>query len=526
MTNSIDEIEDADTILIIGSNTSETHPIIGYEVRKAKSKGAALIVIDPRRIDLAEVADLYLQLKPGTNEALLNGFLNVILDENLVDKRFIDLRTEGFEQVAEAVKKYYPAYVEKITGVPADKIVQGARLYANANNATILYAMGITQHTKGTDSVHALSNLVLATGNIGKPSSGLNPLRGQNNVQGACDMGALPDVITGYQKVNDHDVIDKFSDAWGVPLSNEIGLTVTEIFDAILNDKVKFMYIMGENPVLSDANIKHVEDALRKIDFLVVQDIFMTETAKYADVILPAASFAEKEGTFTNTERRVQLLRQAITPPGEAKPDWVIIQALAHNLNLPWNYNTSKDVFDEISELTPSYGGINYKRLDEVGGLQWPCPNKEHEGTKFLHQNSFSRGKGLFKVVEYSPLIEEADEDYPFLLTTGRSLYQYHTGSMTRRVEGLDAFGSEELVMVNINDAKNLDIISGDLIKMSSRRGMIKVKVEVTDVVPPGVVFMTFHYHEAPANLLTSAILDPVAKTPEYKACPVRIEKV
>lgn len=526
MTNSIGEIEDARALFIIGSNTTETHPVIGYRVRMARRKGAALIVADPRKIELAEQADVFLQLRPGTNEALINGMVNVIVNEGLADEHFIKERTEGFEEMAAAVKKYNPEYVAEITGVPAEEIRKAARLYAEAESAAILYTMGVTQHTKGTNTVFAIANLAMVTGNIGKPSSGVNPLRGQNNVQGACDMGALPNVLTGYQRVDNKDSLAKFEQNWGVKLNPKPGLTVTEIFDGILKGQIKVLYIMGENPALSDADLNHVLEALEKVDFLVVQDIFLTETARYADVVLPAAAFAEKSGTFTNSERRVQLVRQAIRPPGEARPDWVILQDLALELGLNWNYRGPEDIFREIASLTPSYAGISYHRLEREGGLQWPCPHPEHPGTPYLHGGGFVRGKGLFTPVEYVPPAEQPDEEYPFVLTTGRDLYHYHTGSMTRRSPGIALFRTEERVQVNRTDAEKLGIKDGDMIRVASRRGEVKARAHVTDIVPPGVVFMTFHYHEAAVNLLTSHAVDPIAKIPELKVSAVKVEKL
>ncbi len=526
MTNSIAEIENAEALFIIGSNTTETHPVIGYRVKMAKSKGASLIVVDPRRIDLAEYADLFLQLRPGTNEALLNGIIHVIIQEKLADKKYIREKTEGYAQMALAIQKYTPEYVEEITGVPAEDIRRAARLYAGAESAAILYTMGITQHIKGTNSVLAVANLAMVCGNVGKPYSGVNPLRGQNNVQGACDMGALPNVFTGYQRIDDRNVLNKFRRAWGTKLSSQPGLTVTEIIDGILQDKIKALYVMGENPALSDANLNHVLEALGKIDFMVVQDIFMTETAAFADVVLPAAAFAEKQGTFTNTERRVQLVRQAVTPPGKTKPDWLILQELASKLNIKWSYENPEEIFREIARLTPSYAGISYGRLEKEGGLQWPCPSDDHPGTPYLHKEKFSRGKGLFTPVEYRPSAEEPDEQYPLILTTGRSLFHYHTGTMTRRSAGIDAFRPEEMVQISKDDAARMGISEGDMVEVASRRGKLKAKATVTEQVPAGVVFMTFHFHEAAANLLTINEVDPVSKIPEFKVCAVKVEKI
>lgn len=511
---------------MIGSNTTETHPVIGYRIKTAKRNGASLIVADPRQIDLVDYADVFLQLRPGTNEALLNGLIHVIISEGLADEQFIRERTEGFAEMAAVVQKYTPEHVGKITGVAAEDIRKAARLYAGTESGAILYTMGITQHTTGTDSVLAVANLAMVTGNMGKPSSGVNPLRGQNNVQGACDMGALPNVFTAYQRVEERGARAKFGRAWGARLNSRPGLTVTEIFDAISAGKIKFLYIMGENPAISDANLHHVQEALEKVEFLVVQDIFLTETAAYADVVLPAAAFAEKQGTFTNTERRVQMVRQAVNPPGEAKPDWLILCELARRLGLDWHYATSGDIFIEIARLTPSYAGISYQRLEEEGGLQWPCPDAGHPGTPYLHQNKFVRGKGLFTPVEYQPPAEEPDEDYPLLLTTGRSLYHYHTGTMTRRTGGIAPFRPEEMAQVSKEDAANMGIEDGDLVKISSRRGYVQVRIKVTELVPQGVVFMTFHFHESAVNLLTSSAVDPVAKIPEFKVCAVKMEKL
>lgn len=526
MTNSIGDIAKADVFFIIGSNTTETHPVIGYRIRKARREGASLIVADPRRIELAEQAAAFLQLRPGTNEALVNGMINVIINEGLQDQDFINERTEGFTEMAAAVQKYTPEYVTEITNVPAEEIRKAARIYAKAENAAILYTMGVTQHTSGTATVLAIANLAMLTGNIGKPFSGVNPLRGQNNVQGSCDMGALPVVYTGYQQVANADARAKFSAAWGVELNPNPGLTVSEIMEGAMEGKVKALYVMGENPALTDANIHHVEDALDKLEFLVVQDIFLTETAEKADVVLPAAAFAEKDGTFVNTERRVQLVRQAVAAPGEARADWEIIMELAQKLGFDWNYSSAKEIFGEIATVTPSYGGISYERLEQEGGLQWPCPAADHPGTPFLHGAAFTRGKGMFTPVEYTPAAEMTDEDYPLVLTTGRNLYHYHAGSMTHRSKWIEVFSPEERAQLNPDDAARLGIGDGDTVKVSSRRGELRTKVKVTEMVPPGVVFMTFHYKNTAVNVLTNDKLDPVSKTPELKVCAVKVETV
>jgi len=525
MTNTIEDIAEAQVILVIGSNTTEAHPIIGYQMKKAvRENGAKLIVADPRRIRLVDYADVWLGLKPGTNVALLNGLMNVILSEDLVDRDFIAARTEGFEELEAILPKYTPEAVEKITGVAADDIRKAARLYASAERASICYTMGITQHTSGTDGVLAIANLAMMTGNIGKRGAGVNPLRGQNNVQGACDMGGLPNVFTGYQGVADDAARAKFESDWGVVLSSKPGLTLSEMMEKAGRGEIKAMYIMGENPVLSDPDISHVKEALKKLDLLVVQDIFLTETAELADVVLPSASFAEKDGTFVNTERRVQKVRKATEPPGEAKPDWQIISEIALALRYPMKYNSAEEVMEEIRRLTPSYAGITYDRIDE-GGLHWPCPAEDHPGTPILHTKEFTRGKGLFHAVDYRSPAEEPDGEYPLILTTGRSLWQYHTGTMTRRSDALNSLAPKSWVEINPADAKAYGISDGEEVVLTSRRGCLTSTAIVTDGIKQGVVFMPFHYAESAANVLTNTAVDPIAKIPELKVCAVRMEK-
>lgn len=526
MTNSIHEIGGADLIFVIGSNTSEAHPIIGLQINKALRRGAKLIVADPRRIELAEKAHWYLPLKPGTNIALINGMINVIIAEDLYDKEFVAERTEGFEEMKASVAKYTPEYVEEITGVPADLIREAARAYATTEKAMILYTMGITQHNTGTANVWALANLVMLTGHVGKPHTGLNPLRGQNNVQGACDMGGLPNVFPAYQPVTDPAAQEKFARLWGVDdLPAKPGLTVGEMMDAAAEGKIKAMYIMGENPMLSDPDLGHVEHALKNLEFLVVQDIFLTETARLAHVVLPAATFAEKDGTFTNTERRVQRVRKAIEPVGNSRPDWQIIAEIATRMGYPMTYSSAEEIFAEIRQAAPSYAGITYERL-EKGGLQWPCPSEDHPGTPILHVGKFTRGKGKFHVVEYLPPAETPDAEYPFILTTGRRLQHYHTGTMTRRAKVLEEVYPEEHLEIHPDDACRLGIASGDLVRVTSRRGSITIKALVTERVTPGVVFTSFHFRENPINRLTVTDRDPVAKIPQLKACAVKVEKV
>jgi formate dehydrogenase alpha subunit len=525
MTNSIKEIGDAACILAIGTNTTDTHPVIGLEIKKAVNKGGKLIVGNPREIRLTQFADVWLRNKPGTDVALINGMAKVIVDEGLADKAFIEARCENFDAFRDSLKTFDLDFVEKTTGVPKTKVVEAARLYATTKPAAILYTMGITQHTHGTDNVMALANLAMLTGNIGKPSSGVNPLRGQNNVQGACDMGALPNVYTGYQNVADPNVKQKFEAAWGAKLSDKVGLAVTEMINAAHAGKIKALYIVGENPPMSEADTTHTLEALRKLDFLVVQDIFQTETTQEADVILPAVSFAEKEGTFTNTERRVQRVRKAVETVGDAKLDWWITAEIAKRMGAKgFDYKNEEEIMTEINRLTPSYAGITYARLDK-GGIQWPCPNVEHPGTPILHTTQFSRGKGHFVPIAYRPSVELPDADYPFVLTTGRSLFHYHTGTMTRKVKGLNDILGEGKVDINPKDAQTLGIINGEVIKVTSRRGSVAAKANVTEVTSEGVVFMNFHFAENCANILTNSALDPVAKIPEYKVCAVRIEK-
>ena len=526
MTNSIKELADASAIYLTGSNTTENHPIIALEIKKAVTKnGAKLIVADPREIELVKYATLWLRQRPGTDVALFNGLMNVIINEGLEDKEFIAQRTEGYEEMKKTVLKYTPEVVEKITGVPAEDIRKAARIYATAPTVSLIYSMGITQHTTGTDNVLSTANISMITGNVGKESTGVNPLRGQSNVQGACDLGALPNVYSGYQKVIDPQVKEKFSKAWGAELPDKVGLTVVEILNAAYEGKIKGVFIMAENPAMSDPDLNHVREALKKTEFLVVSDIFITETAELADVVLPGVTIAEKDGTITNTERRVQKIRKAIEPVGEAKPEWQIICELAKKMGYNMSYSSPAEIMEEIASLTPIYGGMFYNRLDN-GGLQWPCLNANHPGTKYLHKDKFSRGKGKFTAVEFKEAAELPDEEYPLLLTTGRVLYHFHTGTITRRSKGLNEIYPEALVEINPQDAEELKIKDEEFVEVTSRRGKIKAKAKVTEKSGKGVVFISFHFHEAAANLLTNAALDPVSKIPEYKVCAIKVEKI
>jgi len=522
-TNSLDELDQARVFFVIGSNTTETHPVIAFKMQQAQKKGARIIVADPRRTEIAEKADLYLQHLPGTDVALLNGMLHVIIEEKLFDEEFITDRTEGFEILREAVQKYNGEYVEAITGVPAADIAEAARLYATSGQSAILYAMGITQHTTGTDNVQSIANLALATGNVGREHTGVYPLRGQNNVQGACDMGALPGYYTGYQRVDNESVRAKFEEAWGVKLPSNPGISVMEMIDQAVAGNLKALYIVGENPMMSNPDLAFVEKGLSNLEFLIVQDIFLTETAKLADVVLPGCTFAEKTGTFVNTERRVQLFYQAVSPAGESLPDWEIISRVSTAMGYKMEYKNAAEIMDEIARLTPSYGGIRYDRLGEAG-LQWPCPDENHPGTVYLHREKFTRGRGKFRFAVFVPPAELPDEEYPLIFVTGRHLYHYHTGTMTRRSYGLETARPQAYVEINPSTAENIGVKDGDEVRITSRRGSITIRVMITERVPGKIVFVPFHYKEAAANLLTNPAYDPQAEIPELKVCAARVE--
>lgn len=526
MTNSIPEVEWADCFFVIGSNTIEQHPLIGSRILKAKENGAKLIVVDPRRTPLVDFADVYLQLKPGSDIALLNGMMHFIISLGLADTDFISSRTEGFEDLKAKVMEYPPERVCQITGIEPADLEAAARIYGEAERGMLIYCMGITQHTCGTDNVRSCANLAMLTGNIGKESTGVNPLRGQNNVQGACDMGALPDLYSGYQSVQDEKARNSFEGAWETRLPTSPGLTVTEMIDAADQGALKAMYVVGENPSLSDPDIDHVRKSLSSLDFLVVQDIFLSETAQLAHVVLPACSFAEREGTFTATDRRVQRIRKAIDPVEDSRPDWLIITQLAQRIGAKgFDYHSPEDIMAEIARLTPIYAGISYERLDDGKVLAWPCPTKEHPGTKLLHSEIFTRGKGRFFPVDYREPAELPDEEFPFILTTGRVLFQYHTGTMSRRIAALEREASTGFVEINPEDAEVLSVNHGEKVKVKSRRGEIEIEAFITDRVPRGVTFIPFHFAECPANKLTTRSLDPEAKIPEFKVCAVQVYK-
>lgn len=547
MTNSISEIRDADCIFITGSNTAESHPVISYEVVRAAKRGAQVIIVDPRRIPLVKQASLFLQVKPGTDIYVFLAMMHTIIREGWADEAFIAERTEGYEAFKAVVEEYTPERAALMSGVPAGQIELAARIYALGErvdgpsvyedirgHSTILYAMGITQRSNGTDMVMTLANLAMLCGQVGQPSTGVNPLRGQANVQGACDLGCLVNVFPGYQRVTDDEKRLALAQAWEVEeLPGQVGLTIVEAMHAVAEGKIKAAYVMGENPMMSDPNTSHVEQALRDLDFLVVQDIFPSETAQLAHVILPAASSLEKHGSITNTERRVQLIEPVLPAPGEARPDWQITAEIAARYDQKiganrqpeyWHYPSAAAIFEELVTVTPIYAGMSVDRL-RGEGLQWPCPDAGHPGTSILHVGKFSRGLGKFNPVRANDPAEQPDDQYPLILTTGRVLYHYHTGTMTRRSEPLDWIEPQGYVEVNAQDAAAIGVEDGEAVVVKSRRGQVHTRIKYSEDVPPGTVFLAFHWREAPANMLTQDFkLDPVAKIPEYKICAVRLE--
>jgi formate dehydrogenase major subunit len=528
MTNDIPSIKHSDVIFIIGSDTTAAHPIIGSHIKQAvRHGGARLIVADPKRIDIADHAELYLAHRPGTDVMLLNGVMQQIIKHGWYDQDYIDERVDGFDTLLQEVMS--PSYsldkVELVTGVKAEDIFAMARLIGTAERTAVYYSMGITQHTTGHDNVRSIANLQLLCGNIGIEGGGINPLRGQSNVQGACDMGALPNNLPGYQKVYNPLVRKKFEMEWDVAeLPAESGLTLTEIIDGACNREVRGLYVMGENPVLSDPNQAHVIEGLEALDFLVVQDIFLTETAQYADVVLPSCSFAEKSGHFTNTERRVQRINPAVKPPGEAKEDWAIIQMLANAMGSDWNYQSVVDITNEIARVTPQYGGLRWENIT-LNGVQWPSNKNNPDGTRIMHQTQFTRGRGQMEAIPFRYAAELPDEEYPLVLTTGRILEQFHTGTMTRKTKGLDNLAGPR-AMISVHDAEALNINNGQMLKVSTRRGEIEIAAFVTKRMQKGVVFIPFHFVESPVNRLTTTATDPHAKIPEFKVAAVKVEPV
>ncbi len=522
MTNSIGEIRDADFLFVIGSNTTEAHPIIGMEMKQAVLRGATLVVADPRSIWLTSMAKRHLKLMPGTDVWLLNAMAHVIVEEKLYDATFVEENTEGFEKVCEAVKSYTPEKAEEFTGVSAEDIRATAREYATTPKAGIYYTLGITEHTHGTDNVYALSNLVLMTGHLGHASTGLNPLRGQNNVQGANDAGASPVFYPGYQRVDDPDAQAKYEDSWGVPLSGEPGLNLNQMMKRVGSD-IKGLFVMGEDIVLSEPDVSHLEEGLNHIDFVVLQDIFLNETARYADVVFPAACFAEKDGVFTNSERRVQLVRKALDPPGQARADWEILVHLANACGASWKYESPSQIYAEMVKDAPKFAGISHERIEREGGIQWPCTSPDDPGTQYLHKGKILRGRGLFQAVEYKPSKEQPDQEYSLVLSTGRTLYHYNAATQTRRSPGLVAKQPEAFVEIHPYDARQRNVKDGDMVEVRSRRGAIPCRALLSRQVRPGCIWIPFHFAEARANLLTTGEGDCLTGTAEYKVCAAEV---
>ena len=533
MTNTITDITtESDTILLVGSNPEEAHPVLGMQIRKAVETGTKLIVVDPRDIGLAKHADIHLKLNPGTNVAFSNGMANIIIKEGLIDWDFISKRTEleQFHEYAKMVSAYTPERVAAICGIAAEDLIAAARMYATAKAAPIIYCLGVTEHSTGTEGVMSLSNLAMICGKIGRPGCGVNPIRGQNNVQGACDMGAQPTDFTGYQKVANPEVIKKFEDAWGVKLNPKVGTKATECFPKMIEGEIKGLFIFGEDPIRTDPDTNHVIRALNSLEFLVVDDLFMTETAKYADVILPGISFAEKEGTFSNTERRVQRVRKVVEPLAGAKPDTWIFTEIMRRMGYEQPHLTPAEIMDEIASVTPSFGGISHERLDSLSvggrGLQWPCPNAEHPGTPIMHVGTFSRELGTYSIAEYRESVELPDDEYPLMLSTGRILYHYNACAMTDKTEGINEIAGSSFIEINTADAQKLGIADGDRVKVASRRAEIESVARVSNKTNPGQTWMPFHFQDGNANWLTNAALDNIAKAPEYKVCAIKVSRV
>jgi predicted molibdopterin-dependent oxidoreductase YjgC len=529
MTNSTGEIRDADFLFVIGSNTSEAHPIIAMEMKRAVQRGATLVVADPRAIWMTSIAEKHLQIRPGSDVWLLNAMAHVIVEEDLVDRAFIDERTEGFEAVREAVARYSPEAAEEITGVSAADIRWTARSYATTEKAGIYYTLGITEHSHGTDNVYALANLVLMTGHLGKPSSGLNPLRGQNNVQGANDAGATPIFYPGYQRVDDPEVRAKYERAWGTSLSPDPGMNLNVMMKAV-GKQIRGLFVMGEDIVVSEPNVSRLEAGMNDLDFLVIQEPFLNETTRFADVIFPSAVYAEKDGVFTNSERRVQKVRKAVEPPGQARADWQILTEFARACGATWSYAGAAEIYAEMAEHAPKFAGIRHERIEAerpfgLSGIQWPCPDEHHPGTPYLHEGGVLRGKGLFQAVEYRPPMELADEQYGLLLSTGRTLYHYNAATQTRRETGLTLKQPEPFVEIHPSDAKRRGIETDDFVDVSTRRGRIRVRAIVSRQVRPGCIWIPLHFPEARANLLTNDAGDRVTGTAEYKVCAAEVEK-
>ena len=527
MTNPIHDItHDVDCILLVGSNPEEAHPVVGMQIRKAVKNGARLIVVDPREIGLAKQADIHLKIRPGTNVAFANGMMHVMIKEDLIDHDYINENAENFDELKSVVEKYTPEKVGEICHIDPDCLIEAARMYATADKAPIIYCLGVTEHSTGTEGVMCMSDMAVLWGKIGKSGCGVNPLRGQNNVQGACDMGALPTDYPGYQKVDNDEIRQKFENAWGIKLNPKPGLKATEVFPAAIEGKIKGLYICGEDPVVSDPDTHHIIKALESLEFFVIQELFMTKTAQYADVILPGVSYAEKEGTFTNTERRVQRIRKAVEPVGEARLDTDIIIDLMNAMGYEQKKLTSAQIMDEVASVTPSFGGISHERLDGGESLQWPCRDKDKPGTPIMHAGHPVRGRALLYAVDYKESQELPDEEYPFILMTGRILYQYNAAAMTSRSKGLMDIAGEGFIEINYKDADRLMISNGERISVKSRRGEITATAHVGRKVSQGETWMPFHFEDSPVNVITNGALDEFARIPEYKVCAVSIGKL
>ncbi len=528
MTNSFADYAKTKMIILIGTNITEAHPVAATFVKDAVLAGAKLIVIDPRRTDMVDFTDMFIQLKVGSDVALINALMNVLITENLYDKKYVDSCTEGFEELKKKVMEYTPEKAAKISGISADTIRELARKIASVKPAMLMYTLGITEHICGVNNVMSCANLQMLLGNVGVECGGVNPQRGQNNVQGACDMGALPNVFPGYQQVANADARAKFEKAWNVKsLPDKPGMMMPTMMENLKTGKVKAFYVFGENLANTEPDIHHVENCLKAAEFLVCQDIFPTETTRFAHVILPAAAWSENDGTFASSERRVNRVRTASVPPGDAKPNWWIFKELAKRFGHEWTSNSAQEIWDnEVSVLAPSMAGIKYARL-ENDGLQWPCPSADHPGTPTLHKGGkFTRGLGMLKAIDYIPPAEVPDKEYPFVLSTGRRLYHYHTRTQTGRSQGINELLGEETADISAADAEARGIADGERISVKSRRGEVVVKARVTKEVPPGMVWMAFHFRENCANWLTNPVYDPITQTAEYKACAVRIDKL
>lgn len=531
MTNGFDSIKEADYIFCIGSNNMEAHPLFGRKLIQAQKNGAKLVVLDPRYTPTAKIADEYVQFKTGTDVALMNGMIKVIIDNDLQDDEFIKNRTKGFDELKETVQKYNLETVSEITHIAPEIIEELAIEYAKADKAAIVYSLGITEHSHGADNVMSTANLAMLTGNIGREGTGVNPLRGQNNVQGACDMGALPSDYVGYRKVADQETTDWFNEYYGTNLPAKPGLTLVEMMNAAHAGDLKVLYIHGEDPVLSDADIKHTKEALANLDMLIVQELFMTDTAQCADVVLPAAGWGEQEGTFTNGERRVQCLHKAQEPPEGAMLDWKIMEEIAVRMGVPrekFHYESAEEIFEEIRECAPIFAGMNRERLDTPEALHWPCPSVDDPCQPLMHKDKFAHpdGLGIFQALEHRGPVEVPDEEYPLLLTTTRVLFHYHA-AMTRRCKTLDNEVKTGFIEINTEDAKELGILNNEIVKASSRRGEIEIPARVTDDIKKGIVNIPMHFTECAANMLTNSdSFDPKCKMVELKACAIKVEKI